>query len=385
MHVFIVMMKLRLICLACLFLAPVASHGDEPQNLPIQKLGEDFKLVGKLHVPLGSLISVSGVVVEGPFKGYEGGPNLRVQEIQGRYCQEDIQIDLSPFLYPWGYKPIGGGNALPKLKVGQSYEMEGYETGGFIGAPYEVFRRSEVQIAAPVHRFLHQFVVTKAEEIEPITYAPSMFSGEKALLTGIAKSVDGDSALVGEDWMVVVTRGAKWGDDIEGKKIESYGLYNPDATWKEHPDSARKKFDLVDGWWRLVELEDQVGRQVSLRGTARSLNGEWWFHYRGTDLYVDDMEKLPGWTAENHWRPMQIEGRLERAKLPRLDQVSLKPDRDLGDYFIVRDPSWKPLPALLAPERVFPPLEEQAAPEQPDAAPPSKPENDEDPFALPEE
>ena len=345
-HVFIVMMKLPPICLAGLLLAPVASHGGEPQNLPVEKLGEDFKLVGKLHVPLGTLISVSGVVVEGPFKGYEGGPNLRVQQIQGRYYQEDIQIVLSPFRHDWGSKPIGGGDALPKLKVGQSYQMEGYETGGFIGAPDEVLRRSELIIPVPVHHFRHVFVVTKAEEIEPIRYSPSMFSGEKALLTGIAKSVDGDSALVGEDWIVVVTRGAKWGAEIEGKKIETHGLYNPDATRKEHPDLASKKFDLVDGWWRLVELEDQVGRQVSLRGTARSLNDVWWFHYRGTDLYVDGMEKLPGWTAENHWRPMQIEGRLERAKLPRLDQVSLKPDRDLGDYFIVRDPSWKPLPAL---------------------------------------
>jgi hypothetical protein len=172
-----------------------------------------------------------------------------------------------------------------------------------------------------------------------------MFSGEKALLSGIAKSVDGDSALVGDDWVVVVERGAKWEDDIEGKKIETFGLYNPDATWKENPKRATKKFDLVDGWWRLVELADQIGRQASLRGRARSLNGVWWFHYRGTDLYVDGMEKLPGWTHENHWRPMQIEGRLERARLPRLDQISLKPDRDLGDYFIVREPSWKPLSA----------------------------------------
>lgn len=97
------------------------------------------------------------------------------------------------------------------------------------------------------------------------------------------------------------------------------------------------------------------GRKVTLRGMARSLNGEWWFHYRGTDLYVEGMDKLPGWTVENHWRPMQIEGTLERASLPSLDQISLKPDRDLAEYFIVREPSWKPLPALLGPERAFPP------------------------------
>ena len=180
-----------------------------------------------------------------------------------------------------------------------------------------------------------------------------MFSGEKALIAGIAKSVEGDSALVGDGWVVIVKRGEKWADGIEGKKIESYGLYNPDATWKENAKFARRKFDLVDGWWRLIALEDQIGRKVFLRGKAYSLNGVWWFEYRGTKLYVDGLEKLPGWTSRNHGRPMQIEGTLERARLPSLEQISLKADRDLADYFIVREPSWKPLPALLAPERAF--------------------------------
>ncbi len=355
-----------------LFISSFTSYGEEPQNVPIEKLGTEFELVGKLHAPLGTVLSVVGVAVEGPFKGYEGGPNLRVQQIQGKYYQKDIQISLEPYFNNWGEEATTGGHALPKLKVGETYKLEGYETGGFVGIPSEAYEQAGLMIQTTGHYFRHHFVVIKAEPTEPISYAPWMFSGEKALLSGIAKSVAGDSALVGENWEVVLKRGEKWTDEIEGKKIESYGIYNPDATWRDNSNFASKKFDLVDGWWRLVELEDQVGRRVCLRGMAQSLNGVWWFHYRGTDLYVEGMENLPGWTNENHWRPMQIEGLLERARLPRLDQVSLKPDRDLRDYFIVRGASWKPLPELFAPERPLPPKAEQGGGGQPATRPESK-------------
>jgi hypothetical protein len=143
----------------------------------------------------------------------------------------------------------------------------------------------------------------------------------------------------------VVFTNAVWPKDVEGKKIETWGVYTP------APD--RTVFQLVDGEWRLVMLEDQIGRQVRLRGRARSLNGVWWFHYRGVDLYVENLANLPGWTDQNHWRPMEIRGRLEKAMLPRLDQVAQKPNRDLKEYFIVKGAAWSPLPALLGPERPF--------------------------------
>ena len=63
------------------------------------------------------------------------------------------------------------------------------------------------------------------------------------------------------------------------------------------------------------------------------------------------MAELPGWTPDNHWRPMIIRGTLDKAKLPRLDQVARKTDRDLKDYYIVRKASWESLPELLGVER----------------------------------
>ena len=365
-------MKMHTLGFVSFLLASLVSFGAEPQNFPVGKLGEDFQLIGELHVPLGTVVTVTGVIVKGENKGYEGGMNLRVQRIQGRYYQEGIQVVLKPYFHDWGEDATVGGDSFPKLEVGKTYEMEGYETGGFMGEPVELFKQGSVVIETPGHYFRTRFIAAKAKLVESITYSPRMFVGQKALVSGTAKSVQGDSAMVHDDWVVVVARGTRWPDDVEGKKIESYGLYNPDATWKEDPKFARKKFDLIDGWWRLVHLEDQVGKKVSLRGMAQSLNDVWWFHYRGTDLYVDGMENLPGWARENHWRPMEIKGKLERAKLPRLDQISLKPDRDLGDYFIVREPSWKPLPALFTSERDFP--AEQGGADQPATVPKSKPE-----------
>ena len=326
----------------CSMLLATVSFADEPQVVPISRLEKDFELVGKLHVPLGRVIEIEGIAVEGPFKGFEGGPNLRVQRIGVNYHQQDIQIVIAPFFYDWGKEATAGGEALPKLEFGKTYLMEGFETGGYVGVPREAFRRGAVVVQTTGHYFRTRFVVIKAKPIEPIVFSPSMFAGQSALLTGVARTKEGHSVMQGPDWAVIVSRGKSWPADIEGKHIETYGMYNP--------DSSRKDFDLIDGRWSLVELKDQIGRKVVLRGTARSLNDVWWFNYRGIDLYVEDMERLPGWTSENHWRPMVIEGKLDRATLPRLDQVTLKRDRDLAEYFIVREANWKPLGTLLSPE-----------------------------------
>jgi hypothetical protein len=353
------------ICTTAVLLITVGLWGRQPQPVPVEKFGTEFSVIGKLHSPLGAIVSVVGVVAKGPFKGYEGGLNLRVQQIQGRYYQKDIQILIAPYSQDWDEKPVLGGHLLSKPKIGETYEMQGYETGAFVGIPAGVTELSGALIQSTEYYFRTYFLVIKSARVDPIVYEPSMFSGEKALLSGVAQTVDGDAALVGDDWLVVVTRGKKWEAAIEGTTIESYGLYNPDATWKDDPKPQRRKFDLVDGWWKLVKLEDQLGKRVSLRGRAKSSNGVCYFDYRGTELYVDGLEQLPGWTPENHGSPMEIEGRLERARLPRLDQIYQKPDLDLADYFIVRDPSWRLLPELLAPERPFPPEAESSTRSQP--------------------
>lgn len=321
----------------------------EPQNIPVSQLGREYQLVGKLHAPLGKYITVEGVVVEGPYKGFEGGPNLRPQRIQGRAIQEDIQIVIRPYFNDWGKEAFAGsGKEMPKLEMGKTYRMEGHETGGYFGTPAESYEKAGAAIQTTGHYFRTEFVVVKAEQIEPLAFGPADFEGQKALLQGRAANRANRAILLGQNWIVVVDPMNRWPEHAEGKLVETYGLYNP--------SSDRLEYTLADGEWRLVRLEDQLGRTVTLRGMARSLNDVWWFHYRGTDLNVENMTLLPGWTADNHWRPMVICGILEKAKLPHLDQVSEKPDRDLTEQYIVRKASWQPLPSLLSPER---PIDEE--------------------------
>jgi hypothetical protein len=326
----------------CLIFAATACLAGEIQNIPTDDLGKEFQLIGKLHVPFGKVVTIEGVAVHGPPKGPESGNNIQVQRIQGRTTQENIRILLRPLFADWGETVPTGLQKLPKLEIGTTYEMEGYEIGQFSGQPEGTFN-GDVPIQTYGFQFHETFVVTKAKRIDAIKFNPGMFEGEQGLLQGKAVTIDGKAHMAGDWWHVRVLGDGAWPKEIEGKLIETRGMYNRDAE-------RNTLFHLIDGEWQLVTLEDQVGRHVALRGTARSMNDVWWFNYRGTNLYVEDITSLPGWTNENHWRPMTIEGRLEKTVLPDVDQIARKADRDLKEYFIVRDATWKPLPALLSPE-----------------------------------
>jgi hypothetical protein len=145
---------------------PPVLYAGEPQNIPVEQLGKSYQLVGKLHVPLGEIVHVQGVVVEGPHKGYEGGLNLRAQRIQGRATQQDIQISLRPYFTDWGHQ------SYPKLEMGKTYEMEGYEDGGYVGVPFRKAYENAgvVTDQIPGQYFRTQLVVYNAKRIEPLRF-----------------------------------------------------------------------------------------------------------------------------------------------------------------------------------------------------------------------
>jgi hypothetical protein len=288
------------------------------------------------------VVTVQGVVVEGPFKGYEGGPNLRVQRINGKATQVDIQIPLSPYFYDFGKKALDG-DALPKLENGTTYEFEGYETGGYVGIPGEPYKKADIMLQTTGHYFRLRYTVYKGKKIESIVWSPADFIDREALLEGKAVSREKKAYIDGDGWKLLTDPAAAWPKEFEGKTVEGLG------TMKKADGGEYK---LEKGITRLVKLEDQKGRAVELRGIPLSLNGHWWFVYRGTALYVEDMEKLPGWKGVFHGEPVLITGTLDEADMPDLDQISIKNVPDKKKYYIVRKAAWKPLDALLAPERV---------------------------------
>src|SRR5262245_756297 len=176
---------------AVIALTPFAGRADEPQGKPLNKpqdvplgrLGDKFRLIGKLGEPLGTVVTVHGFVAEGPFKGYEGGPNLRAQRINGTATQTDIQICLSPYFGKFGEK-VGEEVGLPKLERGNTYEFEGYETGGFVGVPGRAYERAGIMIQTSGFYFRHELVVYKGKKIDPIVWSPADFVDREALIEG---------------------------------------------------------------------------------------------------------------------------------------------------------------------------------------------------------
>lgn len=343
-------MKHLVIAISALLIALAASSGGKERiSVSVTELGGDAQLVGRLNWPLGRAITVVGVVVEGPFKGYEGGPNLRAQMIHGVAVQEDIQIRLRPYFRDWGEDSDSDEvPPLPKLENGTTYEMEGYETGGYVGIPGEAYEKAGYMLQTTNHYFRTEFIVYRARVVEPFRYHPRHFATARGLLEGAARTRAGSRWMDGESWSVCVGRDGGWPEDIEGLTIETLGMYN---NGTDPSGASYHDYDLIDGVWRLVRLEEQLGRMVALRGRAWSLGGDGSLRYRGVTVYVENMARMPGWTTNCSGMPVLIRGRLEKAVLPRLDQLSLKSNRDLQEYFIVRDPTWEPIEKLLGPER----------------------------------
>jgi len=321
---------------------PHVKPQDKPQDVPLANLGDKFRLIGKLGEPLGTVVTVQGVVVEGPFKGFEGGPNLRIQRIDGRATQEDIQICIRPYFGKYG-EQRASKEEVPKLDFGKTYEFEGYETGQFVGVPGEAYKRAGLAIATTGFYFRHELAVYKGKRTTPVVWSPADFVDREALIEGQAVSRQKRAYIEGNGWKMLADSAAGWPKEFEGKTVEGFGMV-------KKGDAA--EFRLEKGVTRLVRLEDQRGRAVELRGRSWSLNGYWWLEYRGTKLYVEDMENLPGWKESGpHGGAVLITGILDEAELPDLDQISLKSERDKKKYFIVRKAAWKRLDALLAPER----------------------------------
>ncbi len=118
----------------------------------------------KLRRPLGTIVKVEGEVFDGPSKGYEGGPNLRARKIDGVDVTTEITIRLLPFFSDFG-ESFEGQTPLPSLKAGQSYEFEGYETGGFVGVPDEAHNRAGIILQTTDHYFRSVFKVYKGRQI----------------------------------------------------------------------------------------------------------------------------------------------------------------------------------------------------------------------------
>lgn len=301
--------------------------------------GEKIKLVGELGLTLGETATVCGIITEMSNKGYGDGPNLIVQKINGVPFQRIIQIPVSPFaLMEFGKYP------LPRLENDATYRFRVYETGEFVGIPGKAYDESAIDILIQTTGFYFQnrLIIISGRKINKLEWAPADFVGQKALLQGTAKNEKGIPTITGSKWKLKLINTSPFTKSEIGKLVETYG--------KIQRIEGHYSCYVEDDRTRLVKLEDQIGKNVKLRGIACNINEYWWLNYRGTDLYVENMDKLPNWTGRNFGNPIEITGTLEQAKLPRIDQIGLKEDRDKKMYYIVRNATWKSIDELLSPE-----------------------------------
>jgi hypothetical protein len=323
---------------------PLSSCGvDDPDGYYPERLIAPLPS-GALGRPCGESVVVQGKVVSGPFK-YEDSlteGRLLVQRINGVATQQGVVIRFDPVTPHewWGELEDPRDEVLwkiqeTKLKAmsGKTFEMRGYEQGRHVGMTQEEFL-----LQAPVQtdgfKYELSFHPLMMKSVPEVHFAPADFIDRVAEFEGRAETRDGAGYMIGPDGWVLQVRDAAWPADFVGREISAKGRVSKTAagSWR-----------LQEADWRLLRLDDQLGKEARLDGIARALNDHWWFEYRGEKLYVENQKNLPGWTNELWGRVVTISGVLDREKLPSLDQITLKKDRDLQEYYIVRHASWSAL------------------------------------------
>jgi hypothetical protein len=104
-----------------------AAAADEKRPIAYSDLSTT-PVIGALGLPLGEIARVEGAYVEGKTKADVGLLLLRVDKLNGRALDKPVVLRR------------GGEEPVPATKAGQRFKLLGYETGGFVGAPKDLFK-----------------------------------------------------------------------------------------------------------------------------------------------------------------------------------------------------------------------------------------------------
>jgi hypothetical protein len=308
--------------------AGCAGPAGNPVDVPVHNPGPGYRLVGRLGVPMGQMVTIQGVVVESGATGYGGSTRLWVRRIDGRATQAALLIPIHPFgLDEWG------SEFLPFLEPGASYELDGYETGGFVGVPNDVGR--DVYFQTSGFGFTSGFVAARGRGIETRPDAPEDHPYRSAHLEGTARNHQGRPALESPGWTVRLS-GDPWPTDEVDRQAWAYGVVRGGPGAYTLEEVSRRG---------VTSLDDMIGREVELRGVSWSMNGHPTFAYRGESVPVELAEK----TWWGHGDATLVRGRLERIDPPRFNEEFRRAER-----YILRAARGEPAPDLLTPEHDLP-------------------------------
>jgi len=135
---------------------PVAASGVASGPAADSTLGAPPYPKGRLGKPMGTVVTIRGVVGENRLKAEAGPPLLDVRTIDGVVLEQELHILLAPYFLEWG-ETYGNGKEPLTLRIGDSFELEGYETGGFVGIPVDAYERAGVVLQTAGFGFRHEF------------------------------------------------------------------------------------------------------------------------------------------------------------------------------------------------------------------------------------
>ena len=217
-------MKYKLyVIIICYILFPFCHAQDKKVDIPIYQSSSKYRLVGKLGEPLGTLMTLQGIIIEGPHKGYEGGANIQVLKINGRATQENIRIKL--YESYWG--DFNQQKDIDNLKYLKTYEIRGFETGTYVGMPDDVTEgdtkmRKKGQTAGFYLRA--EFEIYTAIEINKFLFTPEDFINRTMLLEGKAINKGKSASIIASNWEVIIDPLKPWPEYFVNKKVEAKGV-----------------------------------------------------------------------------------------------------------------------------------------------------------------
>ena len=224
-------------------------------------------------------------------------PSLLGLRIQGRANQRGIKFKLLA-------GPDGLNKKLDSLRLNVYYKIRG-RIGGGSNQNYD-------------------FTVEHIKFVSAAPLKPSEFVGRKVSLEGVA--VAGGAVQIHQEKLQLKEL-LKWPENVLGKRVRVQGSVLSDQM----------TLKLDNPTWKLVDLADMIGQKVSLKGTLWSLNGHWWFDYRGERLYLMGEQGPPlKFYSGLHGCKATVSGNLVQQLRPSLHQISSKKDRDLVETYVVR-------------------------------------------------
>lgn len=299
----------------------------------------------KLGVPFGTVAAVVGR----PLPARQGSPLSRpflVQRINGQATQKGIVLDLraSRFLL----RVEQDGRAKPAtaldeaLTEGSTFALRGFEVVESLGTPAAAVERPGAWAKGGLgFRLRRLFVVYAYRRVPPVRLVPALFVGRRACFEATAVSSKGKPAISGKDWVLSAEGLREWPEQARGRLVELRGVILRGGEDGE--------FVCRDAKWRLVRLADMVGQEVELEGIALREAGSWRFIYRGLDVHVEGMDRLPGLSDVFDEERVVVGGRLAREdgeQRPR-QEGSPVPEQQ----YVVKDARWRPAPESVWPGR----------------------------------